>query len=490
MTSSQDKDPHLWTAVEAVGALKSRRIGALELLEHMLERQQRLDGDVNAVVEIRADAARQAAREADADIAAKGPLAGMPMTVKETFEVEGFHGTAGIPELKDYVSDGDAAAVARLRAAGAVIWGKTNVPLAASDHQSYNPLYGISRNPWNTDRTVGGSSGGAAAALAEGVTALEIGSDIGGSIRLPAHFCRVWGHKSTFGIVPAYGHVPPPGALAEPPLAVYGPMGRCAADLELGLDILTGGLAGEDPDRGWVLNLPASRHARLADFRVAVWTGGNPVDPAYAEAIGDYADALSAQGAQVTRFDAPPAPLVGNEADYIETLFAVIGAGLPEAELEAYAAAAAAHAPDSLPARVARATRSSLAEYAAMVERQEQRRRAWRGWFRDYDILLCPVSMTVAFPHQTEDGHGPVPQMSRVLDVGGETRPYMENLYWPGIATLGHLPATVRPLPDPVRGMPAGVQAIGPEFGDRTTIRFTGLCDEVFGGFLPPPGYA
>ena len=201
MTAAAQKPPHLWTAVETVGALKAREIGALELLEHNLDRQARLDSEVNAVVAQRAEAARAAARAAD-EAGVPGPLAGLPMTIKETYEVEGFPTTAGIPDLKDYVSSTDAPAVARLRAAGAVIWGKTNVPVAASDHQSYNPLHGICRNPWDTSRTCGGSSGGAAAALAAGFTALELGSDIGGSIRIPSHYCRVWGHKPTFGIIP------------------------------------------------------------------------------------------------------------------------------------------------------------------------------------------------------------------------------------------------------------------------------------------------
>jgi amidase len=485
MTEFLQKAPHQWTAVESVAALKARKIGALELLEHCLERRARLDNEVNAVVEVRAEAARQAARAADA-AGASGPLAGLPMTIKETYEVKDFHTTAGIPALKDYVSAEDAVAVSRLRAAGAVIWGKTNVPVAASDHQSYNPLHGICRNPWDTSRTVGGSSGGAAAALAAGFTALELGSDIGGSIRIPSHFCRVWGHKPTFDIIPGRGQVPPLGALATSPLAVSGPMGRCGADLELGLDLLAGGM----PDSGWVLNLPKARHETLSDYRVAVWTGGNPVDPAYAEAIEAYAAALAGQGVQVTYLDKTPVPLIGNDDLYIALLFATIGSGVPQAELDAYAEAAAQHPKGSLPDQVARATRSSFAEVADMVERQAKLRQAWNAWFTDFDILLCPVSMTVAFPHQTEDWHGPVPQMSRVLKVGGVTRPYMENLYWPGIATLGHLPATVRPLPDPVRGLPAGVQAIGAEYADRTTMRFTALCDAVFGGFVPPPGFA
>lgn len=486
MTAPKCKEPHLWTAVEAVRELKARRIGAFELLEHNLDRQARLDGEVNAVVEIRADAAREAAKAVDAGTAAPGPLAGLPMTIKETYEVEGFHTTAGIPDLRHFRSTQDAATVARLRAAGAVIWGKTNVPLAASDHQSYNPIYGVSRNPWDTSRTVGGSSGGAAAALAAGFTALEVGSDIGGSIRIPSHFCRVWGHKPTYGVVSGRGHVPPmPGSLAPSPLSVYGPMGRSAADLEMGLDIL----AGEEPNSAWVLHLPKPRHEKMSDFRVAIWTGGFPVDPAYAEAISEFGATLAAQGAQVTHLDKAPGPMTGCEELYIAMLFAAIGSGLPEPELAAYAAAASNHAPDSLPGRVAKATRSSLAEFSALVERQEKLKRAWSNWFRDYDILLCPVSMTVAFPHQTEDGHGPVPQMSRILDVGGENRPYMENLYWPGVATLAHLPSTVRPLPSSVRGMPAGVQSIGPAYADRTTLRFTALCDEAFGGFVPPPGF-
>jgi amidase len=305
---------------------------------------------------------------------------------------------------------------ARIRAAGAIIWGKTNVPLAASDHQSYNPLHGISRNPWDTGRTVGGSSGGAAASLAAGFTALEIGSDIGGSIRIPSHYCGVWGHKPTYGIVSGRGHVPPkPGALSDSPLSVCGPMARCAADLELGLDLI----AGTEPGSSWRLDLPKARHDSLSGYRIAVWCGGYPVDPDFADAIGRFADELARCCARVTQLDAAPAPMLGADEHYIAMLFAVIGSGLPEQELAAYAAAASTHAAGSLADRVARATRSSLAEYAVLVERQEQRKAAWREWFRDFDVLLCPVSMTVAFPHQAEDGHGPVPQMSRTLDVGG-----------------------------------------------------------------------
>ncbi|NIZ12336.1 amidase [Phaeobacter sp. HF9A] len=479
-------EPHSWTASETLTALRAGDISAVELLEHQLARQARLDGEINAVVEVNPEAALEAARAADARRAAGAdascPLNGLPMTIKDTYEVEGFHATAGIPELAQYRAPRDAAAVALLRKAGAVIYGKTNVPVAASDHQSYNPIYGLTRNPWNPQRTVGGSSGGSAAALAAGFTALELGSDIGGSIRIPSHYCGVWGHKPSYGIVPGQGHIPPmPGALAPAPLAVCGPLARSAADLELALDLLTAA-----PQGAWQLQLPAPRHKSLSQFRVAVLTEGFPVDPAYAAALQSFGQALAREGAQVTQLSAPPAHMEGSAALYIDMLFAVIGGGMPEPELQAFDAAAATHPEGSLARQVASAVRASMADFAGLAERQAHLIAAWGDWFRDYDVLLCPVAMGTAFAHQIEDGHGPAPQMNRVLEVGGQSRPYMENLYWPGLATLAHLPATVRPLPELLNGLPAGVQIIGPLQEDRTPLAFTKLCDAAFGGFRSP----
>ena len=478
-------DPHLWTVTETLEALRARRIGALELLDHQLARQARRGAEINAVVEVQADLARDKARAVDAGTAS-GPLAGLPMTIKDTYEVTGFGCTAGMPELAGYRCTTNADAVQRLQDAGAVIWGKTNIPLAASDHQSYNPVYGTTRNPWNTARTVGGSSGGAGAALAAGLTALELGSDIGGSIRIPAHYCGVWGHKPSYGIVPTRGHVPPaPGMLSAGPLSVSGPMARSAADLALALDLLSGAM----PGRGWRLDLPESRGRALADFRIAVWTGGFPVDPAYAAAIEAFAADLTREGAAVTLLDEAPEPLRQDADLYLAMLFGVIGSGLPPEALDAYAKAGAQFPEDSLQALVARSTRMSLGAFAALLERQARHKAAWDSWFQRFDALLCPVAMTTAFPHQTEDGHGPVPQMFRSLTVGGRALPYMQNLYWPGIATLAELPATARPLPGLVDGLPAGVQIIGPAFGDRTTLRLAALMDQTFGGFTPPPGW-
>jgi len=481
-------EPHYWTATETLDALRARKIGAVELLDHMVARQARLDGGVNAVIATDPEGACKAAQAADAAPAPLGPLHGLPMTIKETWDVTGFVTSAGIPELAANRPTRDADAVARLKGAGAVVWGKTNVPVAAADHQSYNPVYGQTCNPWDTKRTPGGSSGGAAAALAAGFTALELGSDIGGSIRIPAHFCGVWGLKPSFGIVPRRGHVPPgPGVLASAPLSVGGPMARSAADLTLALGILAGG------DGAWRLDLPAPRHTKLADFRIAVWTGGAdsgyPVDPAYAGAIDSFADALAAEGVQVTRLSAMPEPVNGADKQYLRLLFGVIGAGLPPAELAAYADAAAARPDDALAQLVARSVRASMAEGAALSEAQAQVIARWNAWFTGFDALLCPVAMTQAFTHQTGDGFGPVPQMARVLPVGNEVVPYMKNLVWPGIATFANLPAVARPLPELVCGLPAGVQMIGPAFGDYTVLKLAELCDEIFGGFTAPPGF-
>ena len=485
--SSASREPHWWTATETIAALKERRIGAVELLDHMAVRQETHGGRINAVVEQQLELARVTARTAD-EVAVGGPLGGLPMTVKDTYEVAGFGCRAGIPDLADHRPSRDADSVARLKAAGAVIWGKTNVPVAASDHQSYNPLFGVTNNPWNLERSPGGSSGGSAAALAAGLTSLEIGSDIGGSIRNPAHHCGVWGHKPTYGIVSQRGHVPPmPGALAPSPMSVCGPMARSTADLELALDVMTQ----NSPTSPWSLRLPEARGESFADFRVAVVTDGRSVDPDYAAAIVSFGQALAAEGATVTEVhaDGGGAPVFGTDDLYLALLSAVIGAGQPPEQTAAILDMAGQFADDSMEGKIIAAMGMSMAERGQLIEQQAKIIAAWEEWFRDFDALICPVAMNVAFPHQTEDGFGWPPQLFRTLTVGDGTRPYLENLHWPGVAVLGHLPATARPLPEQVHGMPAGVQIIGPQYGDRSTLRLSALCDQAFGGFVPPPGF-
>lgn len=470
--------PHTWTATESLAALRARHISSVELLQHQMARRARLDPALNAVNAVNAEAALAAARAADA-APGTGALAGLPMTVKDSLETTDLPTTCGLPPLAGHMAPRDADAVALLRGAGAVIWGKTNTPLAASDHQSVNPLHGLTRNPWDGTRTPGGSSGGAAAALAAGFTALELGSDIGGSIRIPAHFCGVYGHKPSYGIVPGRGHIPPmPGERLAPPLAVVGPMARCAEDLALALGVVA--RANPDEAVGWQLHLPPPVQTRLADFRVGLWLDAYPVDGAYAQALESFAADLAREGVQVQRV-APPVEPQAAWHTYLALLFGVIAGGMPEEDKAALDAAAAAAGPGSLAGRLAQAARPTMAGWLQLLAQQAELRARWATAFTQVDLLLCPVALGEAFAHITGDGFGALPQLARTLPVNGRPEPYLHNLQWPGLATLAHLPATVRPLPAAPGRLPLGVQVIGPYLHDLRTVRFAALCDQAFG---------
>ena len=301
---------HFRTATDLLRALRARELSAGELLEHFAERCARRDPPLNSVVAKNLEAARARAREADAAISHAhrlGALHGLPMTVKDAIEVVGMPTACGAPELAKHFAPRNAHSVQRLVDAGAVIFGKTNSPLYAGDLQTYNEVYGTTNNPWDVTRGPGGSSGGAAAALAAGMTPLELGSDIGGSIRNPAHFCGVYGHKPSYGIVSGIGHIPgPPGMLAPTDLNVIGPMARAPEDLELALAVLAAPRA-EDA-AAWRVELPAPRRKRIGDFRVAVWID-EPAGPPLAAEVGalleNAASRVAATGARVDRSAAP-----------------------------------------------------------------------------------------------------------------------------------------------------------------------------------------
>src|SRR5438309_2857444 len=271
------------SAIEIAKEIRERRLSSREAVDYFLARVEALDGPINSIVTVDAHRARMEAGAADGTLArgeVRGPLHGVPMTVKDSFQTRGMRTASGAPELSALIPDEDAWPVARLREAGAIIFGKTNLPIYAGDMQTYNEVFGTTNNPYDLSRTPGGSSGGSAAALACGFTPLELGSDIGGSIRLPSHMSGVVGHKPSYGIVPAHGQIPgPPGSLTQADLAVAGPMARTVEDLELGLNILAG------PDRweypAWRLELPSPRHDSLKEYRVAAWLDDPtcPVEP-------------------------------------------------------------------------------------------------------------------------------------------------------------------------------------------------------------------
>ncbi len=479
------------TATEQKQLLASRRISAVELLDAHLERVNRINRVCNAVVALDEEGARREARTIDEKLArggSTGPLHGLPMTIKDSFAVVGMTATCGLEALRDYRPPQDAVAVAKIRAAGAVIFGKTNLPAGAADHQSCNTLFGLTRNPWDGERTVGGSSGGSAAALAAGLTPLELGSDIGGSIRVPAHFCGVYGHKPSYGLVSTEGHIPPPpGHIAAPELAVAGPLARSAFDLELLFDVVLG--TSDLDSAGAELRLPAARHDSLRDFRVAVWNDAQAysLDKAYATTIDGLVDDLGRLGVKTDRTARPAIDPAASYEVYLQTLFGIIGAGLPPPEREALMAAGDSAETGTYPRRVADAIRQSLPHYFAGAEQRHQLYRAWRRFFVDYDVLLCPITPTVAFPHNIER-LDLAAQFTRRLAANGGTIPYMDNLAWPGLVTVANLPATAMPTGRMVGSVPAGVQVVGPYLGDRTTLRFAQLVESALGGFRRPPG--
>jgi amidase len=468
-------------ATELLRRLRDRELGSEELLDAQLERIERLDPELNAVVATDVETARAAARAADATpAAARGPLHGLPMTIKDSFEVTGMPATCGFGHLAQHRPERDADAVARLRAAGAIPFGKTNLPTAAADHQSTNPVYGTTNNPWDVTRTPGGSSGGAAAAVAAGFTPLELGSDIGGSIRVPAHFCGIFGHKPSYGLVPVRGHIPPmPGELLAPPLGVAGPLARSAADLELTLDVLARTPVG------------ASRHEELRDFRVALWADDVPysTDGRCLEAIRAYADDLRGLGVTVDEHARPDIDPTASDDLYVAMLFSTISSGMPEELLVLTEQAGAGQDPRGYPARIAKAVRLSHHEFLALQEQQLHLQEAWRRFFERYDVLLCPAAATVAFPHDHAGADAPphIAQYGRTHTVDGAPVPYMNGLQWPGLVTVADLPATAVPTGRFVDDLPTGLQVVGPFGEDRTPLRFATLAEREIGGYADPP---
>jgi amidase len=476
------------TAGELVKALAGRQISARELLDASITRIEALDPKINAVVVRDFDRARAAADGADAALARgeRRPLLGLPMTVKEQFGVAGLPTTWGYPKFNGWKAEFDALAVQRLKAAGAVILGKTNIPMGIRDWQSFNEIYGTTNNPWDLGRSPGGSSGGAAAALAAGFVSLELGSDIGGSLRAPAHFCGVFSHKPSLDLIPQRGSGPPqtPVNPVRGDLAVIGPMARSAADLALELEVLAG------PDEmlegvGYKLALPPPRHQKLADFRVLV-IDKNPLCPtanSITTALNALADRLAKLGCQVTR-ESPKLPdLALTTRIYRELLAAFFSADLPPEVRERVEAAAKSLSPgdQSMSAAQLRGLTMSHAEWIKESRIRGGLRARWQALFREVDVVLCPPMPTVAFPHDH------AAQRMRQLDVDGTKIPYNDQLAWAGIAILTGLPATTAPIARTEGGLPIGVQILGGFLEDRTTIAFAGMIEREFGGFTPPP---
>ncbi|MFO7278685.1 MAG: amidase [Pseudomonadota bacterium] len=470
------------TATQMLEALRAKRISAVELYDLHVERIRRFNPKLNAIIVETFERGRREAAAADRRLAAgeRAPLLGLPMTLKESEQVAGLPQTAGIEPLREYRPGSDGRIAASVLRAGAALLGKTNIPVGLADWQAINPIYGRTNNPWDLTRTPGGSTGGGSAALAAGLTPLEIGSDIGGSIRVPAAFTGVYGHRPSENAVPRSGAFP--GADMPNPsniMGVQGPLARSAFDLELALDVIAGPDTGDDV--AWRLELPRARHERLRDFRVAFlpslpWVAVQPEVRASTAALADW---LRSKGVRVG--EASPAfDWQAHFADYLRLLFAQTSRSQSAEQREADAARLRSL---GTPIELAMADGLTLdyAALASLLDRRALFQRAWAAFFRDWDVLITPSFSTTAFPHR--------PQEVQTVVIDGREVPGLVQVFYPQVAILCGLPATAFPAGFDADGLPIGLQAVGPYLEDRTPLRFAQLLEREWRAFTPPPGY-
>jgi amidase len=476
------------SATELAAAIQRREVTAVELLNLYLARIDQYNETLNAiVVDIREQALEEAAAadEALANGTARGPFHGVPMTIKESYNLAGTPTTWGNPDWRDNIASEDAESVKKLKAAGAIVFGKTNVPLSLADFQSYNEVYGTTLNPYDHERIPGGSSGGSAAALAAGLTGLETGSDIGGSIRNPAHFCGVFGHKPTHNLLWIRGHAPPGDVRSKPDISVIGPLARSAHDLDTALRCMAG------PDdimaRGYRLDLPELGAGGLAGLKVAVWSDDEMcgVDTEVRRRVEAVADACRDAGATVNDQARPSFTTRHSHEVYQNLLQATMAARMPDEAYESLKKYVSTLDPndDSPAASVVRAQVASFKDWKHHNELRDHLRWAWHEFFGDHDILLTPMMPTAAFAHDHREFG------ERTILVNNEERPYFEQVFWAGLTGVAYLPSTVIPTGLNDNGLPIGVQIVGPEYGDLVTIGVAEALEAQGFGFEPPPNY-
>jgi amidase len=473
---------HHQSATALLAGLRRKDFGARELLEHFLARVDRINPGLNAIVVQDRERARARADAADAAQGrgeSLGPLHGLPMTIKESFDWAGTPATWGVPQWKDRIASTDALAIERLSAAGVNVFGKTNVPIRLADFQSYNEIYGTTENPWKSGVTPGGSSGGSAAALAAGLCALEIGSDIGGSIRNPSHFCGVFGHKPTWNLLPMRGHG---AALTPTDISVIGPLARSAFDLELMMRLLALPDEIEAPALRWslpVLDRP------LSGLRVALWESES-ICPASADVrarVRAVAQALAAQGAQIDDQARPQFSVEDSHETFEALLASAMAARIPQADFDRMSAIAQAAAPDDQTPLVRQARWQTMRarEWGQRNETRTQMRWAWHRFFERFDLLITPIMPTTAFAHDHRS-HG-----KRQIRIDGHDHPYFCQTFWAGLAGVSLLPATVIPGGLGSDGLPIGVQLIGPAYSDLKLIQVAQRLEQLGFTFQPPP---
>ncbi len=474
------------TATEAVRAIKSRKLSSVELFNAQVAAMEKHNPSVNAVVASAIESGESAAKNADHRIGAGenlGALAGLPLTIKDTFETVGLPTTAGSTSLAEHMAETDADVVQAMRANGAIIYGKTNVPLFAGDHQTHNDVYGTTNNPWNVELTAGGSSGGAAAAVATGMTLAEYGSDIGGSIRQPAHMCGIFGLKPTHGVSSMRGHIPgPPGSLVHGDLNVTGPLGRSVDDLELMLrTALTVGAFQGVPGA----QLPASAGLREAkDLKLGVWPDESMATVAAAcrKTVIRIGEEMEAAGAAVDQTARPKVMTDQLYSTYLALLWPNVGSRYPDNVWHELDRVARASDPNDIASVAPKLMTASHRAWLRADEARQHIAAEWARAFEEVDAIIMPVAPTQAFPHNIERKYA-----DRSVDVDGLSRPYIDTLFWAGLATAPGLPSVVIPAA-PMNGLPVGVQIVGPRYSDFTLLDIARtICDVTDSKFIAPP---
>jgi amidase len=451
----------LWTTIQQAAAIQRRELGSVELLDAQLVRVDRLNPAVNAVCTFAVEAARERAINADEATGrgeSWGPLHGIPITVKDAIATAGIRSTGGAHELIDHVPNTDAPAVRAVKDAGAIVIGKTNVPRWSGDFQTFNEMFGTTNNPWDVSRVPGGSSGGAAAAVACGMTSFEIGTDIGGSVRLPSAFCGVFGHKPSLGVIPTLGYLDEAGGgLTESDINVFGPIARSAGDLAMLLDVL----AGPTPERlvGWTLKLPRPQMADPRSLRVAAWFDepSLPMDGGLHEVLHAVADRLDEAGAHVDRVARPQIDFTASWKAGAKLIGAAVGVSDGSSAM-------------------------SHTEWLLADRDRARVRLEWAKFFELFDVLLCPVTLVPAFEHMQEGDWA-----TRQVTIDGMTVPYHALESWPALIGAVYLPSTSAPVGLTATGLPVGVQVVSPYLHDHRSIAVAGMLSELMNGYAVPP---
>jgi amidase len=478
------EDPAFCSASELAAAIRSRKLGCLELLDVYTKRIERYNPRINAVIAMDLEGARKRAAEADAALArgvSWGPLHGVPMTIKDSFDVAGLPSTWGVPELANNRPVRNALAVDRFLDAGAIILGKTNVAAYLIGWATRNDVYGATSNPWDTSRSPGGAAGGAAAAIAGGLSALDIGVDFGGGVRNVAHYTGIYGLKPTYGTTNLVGHVMP-GVGAKPDLAVTGPMARSPDDLELALSIMAGPDA--EAASAWRLELPPPRFSSVGELRIAVMLehASFPVDEEVQERIEAVAEHLAEEGAHIDMAARPAIDMVA--------AFRVFGGlllgGVAMRQIDEKFWSRMSHLTSRFFGKEGGADPlrhvMTHAEWLMFDNSRHLICAAWADFFREYDLLLCPAAPTVAVPHDpAHEWH------QRQILIRKKATSVVDPTFWGGFTTVANLPSVVAPAGFTSSGLPCGVQIVGPAYADLTCIALARHLENCFQAFAPPP---